>query len=135
MAVAQDSSGSVVGGDLFTLAKEGDTEKVRALISQGVDVNSSNANGETPLHAASVKNNQPIVMLLLQAGANPNTATINGWTPLHSAARFGADNALSTLIQNGGDVNAINSAGQTPEALARAVGNIRTASMLKYYTR
>lgn len=124
-----------VSGDVFLAARDGDVNKVRALLAQGANPNLSNDNGETPLHAAAVKNHQGVILVLIQHDADVNATTVKGWTPLHSAARFGADISLSTLLSNGADASATTIDGQTAEALARSSGHVRTASLLKYHSK
>jgi hypothetical protein len=125
----------VLGGNLFEAAKSGDFDTVRALLSQGANPNGTNGDGETPLHAAASANHQQVAMLLIQKGGNVNATTTGGWTPLHSAARFGAFQVVSSLISNGANLSATNKDGRTPEDLARAVNNVRMASLIRYHTK
>ena len=107
---------AVVHGDLFEAAKAGDTATIQGLLDQGANVNSTNKQGETPLHAAASADQSQVAMLLIQKGANVNSTTTGGWTPLHTAARFGATKVLTLLIAKGANVSAVNADGRTPEA-------------------
>jgi ankyrin repeat protein len=124
---------AVVHGDLFDAAKTGDLATIRGLLDQGANANSTNKQGETPLHAAASANQSQVAMLLIQKGANVNSTTVGGWTPLHTAARFKATQVLTLLIAKGANLNAVNADGRTPEQLARAVKNVRMASLLRYH--
>jgi len=124
---------AVVHGDLFDAAKAGDTATIQGLLDQGANANSTNKQGETPLHAAASADQSQVAMLLIQKGANVNSTTIGGWTPLHTAARFGATKVVTLLISKGANVSAVNADGRTPEALASAVNNVRMASLLRYH--
>ena len=124
---------AVVHGDLFDAAKAGDLATIRGLLDQGANPNSTNIQGETPLHAAASANQHQVAMLLIQKGANVNSTTVGGWTPLHTAARFGAAQVLALLIAKGANLNAVNADGRTPEQLARAVNKVRMASLLRYH--
>ena len=89
-------------------AREGDTETLKALIESGVDVNSKDPTGNTPLHWAS---NSETAELLISLGADIDARDEYGHTPLHDA-----DNAdvADTLVAHGADVNAVDSGGDTP---------------------
>ena len=126
---------AVVHGDLFEAAKAGDVATIQGLLSQGANVNSTNKQGETPLHAAASANQSQVASLLIQKGANVNSTTTGGWTPLHTAARFKATQVLTLLMSKGANVNAMNADGRTPEALATAVNNVRMASLLRYHAK
>jgi TonB family protein len=55
---------------LLRAAADGDTHRLRALLIQGADVNSTNGAGQTPLMLAAAFNRQDVVNLLLKARAN-----------------------------------------------------------------
>ena len=55
---------------LLRAAADGDTPRLRALLIQGADVNSTNGAGQTPLMLAAAFNRQGVVNLLLKARAN-----------------------------------------------------------------
>ncbi len=56
-------------GDIWTAAKEGNTEAVKKHIAAGADVNAKNKRGMTPLHHAAIKGREEIVELLIASGA------------------------------------------------------------------
>ena len=64
-------------------------EAVLRLISQGFDVNASQADGATALQWAAYHRDADLVTLLLDAGADPSIANRNGSTPMWLAANQG----------------------------------------------
>ena len=115
---------------LFEAAKAGNTQRVSALLNQGANVNASNANGETALHAAASRDQVAVAQLLIQRGANINSQTTQGWTPLHSAARFGKT-AVTQLLVNRNAQNLRNNQGKTAIQLAQQTKQHATVQILK----
>ncbi len=115
---------------LFDAAKSGNTQHVSSLLSQGANVNASNANGETALHAAASRDQVAVAQLLIQRGANINSQTTQGWTPLHSAARFGKT-AVTQLLINRNAQNLRNNQGKTAIQLALQTKQHATVQILK----
>ena len=64
-------------------------ETVRAALAQPVDVNATNRNGDTSLHAAALLGYDPVVKLLAEKGANLSVKNNRGVTPLSSLAGRG----------------------------------------------
>jgi len=87
------------------------------VIDKGVDVNTKDKDGYTPLHLA---NNIEFTKLLIARGADVNANNKNGSTPLHMAVftRKGRKEIVEILIANGADVNSKDIYGQTPLSLA-----------------
>ncbi|XP_078666144.1 uncharacterized protein LOC144908438 [Branchiostoma floridae x Branchiostoma belcheri] len=83
----------------------GDEDRVKTLLQAGVQVNTENSEGETPLWGAVRGGHSNIVKLLLQKGANPNTVDINGSTPLLHATSLGYREVCRALVCGGADVN------------------------------
>ena len=83
----QDASGASV---LVVAAHSGHSELARMLVERGADPNAAGA-GYTPLHAAVLRGDAPLVKALLAKGANPDTPLEAG-TPVR---KYGVDYALS----------------------------------------
>ncbi len=68
--------------DWYAAIENDDLNQVKEFIDSGVDVNTPDADGDTPLTMASIFCNYNIVKLLLEAGADPNIPNSKGDTPL-----------------------------------------------------
>ncbi|KAF2121268.1 ankyrin repeat-containing domain protein [Lophiotrema nucula] len=85
----------------------------RALQSQLYD--NADLLGRTPLHLASLKENESLVQELLRAGANPSHPTILGHTPLHYAAASKSLPVCRKLLGiEGIDINWMDKLGNAP---------------------
>ena len=118
---------------LHSAAYYGDLEMVQVLIECGVDVNSKNSVGSTPLDFASLggRQNEPrVARLLIEHGANPNTRDMVGSTPLHRASRGGRIEVLRLLIEHGADVEVKDDKGRTPLDVALGEEVIKLLSEL-----
>ena len=62
-------------------------QKLVSLQSSGVGMNSSSADGFTPLHVAALHGRGALVSLLIRHGANINARNSQGVTPLHLACQ------------------------------------------------
>jgi ankyrin repeat protein len=100
-------------------ARDGDNERLLALLEQGARVNRGNSNGGTPLMYAALSGNPETVGLLLAHGAKVNAAASNGWTALMIAAVKGHARAAQVLLEQGALANRPDVYGWTP--LMRAV--------------
>lgn len=76
-----------LGGELLAATKEGDTGRVRLLLSQKASANSKEKkSGHSPLHIAASEGRLALVPLLLSKRASPNRKDEDGNTPLFLAA-------------------------------------------------
>src|SRR6266849_1071374 len=108
LLVTMAGAAAAAGPDLRLLnaAAEQDKATVRALLKQGVDVNSARADGVTALLWAAHWDDLDTVDLLLRAGAKVNAADDHGVTPLAQACE-NADLALvEKLLTAKADANA-----------------------------
>jgi ankyrin repeat protein len=78
---------------------------VQVLLECGVDVNTKNAYGHTPLDFA-LSRVQPneVALLSIAQGADPNTRNMKGFTPLHRAAENGWIEIVRLLIEHGANI-------------------------------
>jgi ankyrin repeat protein len=113
-----------VGAAAFVdAAMNGNREAVRALLKDGADVNTTQADGMTALHWAAQKGDVELAKVLLYASANLKATTrIGGYTPLLIASRNGDAAMIETLVGAGADANATTVNGTTPLMLASAAG-------------
>ena len=109
---------------LVTAAAEQDTAAVRALISDGVDVNAARADGATALLWAAHWDDVAMAARLIEAGADVNAADDHGVTPLERAAENASLAMLETLLGAGADANAAQASGLTPLMVAAHTGNV-----------
>jgi len=115
---------------LIDAARAGNREAVRALLTQGTDVNAPEADGTTALHWAVRANEIEIVQALLRAGARANVANRNRITPLSLAALNGTRSVVEALVEAGADVNALLPQGQTALMMAARAGHVDAVDVL-----
>jgi ankyrin repeat protein len=107
---------------LADAAEKLDRSKVRALISQRVDVNAPQPDGMTALHWAAYQDDLDLATLLLRAGANVKAASRYGVTPLSLACTNGNGAIVELLLKAGADPNAPLPGGETPLMTAARTG-------------
>ncbi len=124
LAFSTRTHAAPVGAVAFVdAAMNGNREAVRALLKDGVDVNTTQADGMTALHWAAQKGDVELAKMLLYASANLKATTrIGGYTPLLIASKNGDAAMIDTLTQSGADANASTMNGTTPLMLASAAG-------------
>ena len=86
-------------------------ELARYLVSQGLNINTQNAYGRTPLYTHSTVG-APLVAVLLELGADVNLANNDGCTPLFTALANARVATVKLLIEHGADINHKNQAKQ-----------------------
>lgn len=91
---------------LHFAAADGDLEQIKALLSEGYDLNAFDKDlGKTPLHYAAQNNHIQAVQLLIQAGAdvNANDPSKIGNTPLSEIVQTCSYEMAKILIDAGSD--------------------------------
>jgi ankyrin repeat protein len=114
-------------------AEVGSITVMRFLVEElGADVNGANADGCTPVFAASMKGHVNLVRYLaVTLGADINKADQNGATPLHGAAQEGHLDLLQCLMKElGANVNQTSVKGITPLIQATYFENLNVAQFL-----
>jgi ankyrin repeat protein len=104
---------------------------VNLLLSHGADVNAKDKFGLTPLHWATLHDNEVSADVLLAHGADVNAKDDEvGNTPLIIAAGQGYEDVTKLLLAKGADVNASDNKG-TPLAWAMHTGHNKIAGLLR----
>ncbi|KAI7811273.1 cyclin-dependent kinase inhibitor 2A [Triplophysa rosa] len=119
--------------ELTKAAATGNTVRVQFLLSKGVNVNSVNRFGRTPIQVM-MMGNTPLAHLLLEHGADPNVPDPGtGSTPLHDAARTGFLDTLKLLICFSADPKATDNNNLLPVDVARQTGNLDVVEFLNRF--
>lgn len=87
---------------LYTAAYFGDHETVLALLLKGADVNGTNDDGWTPLHAASAQGHLRCIQIMVEDfKAKVNVLNQQGTTPIFHATIGGRRKIVDYLFNNG----------------------------------
>ena len=105
-------------------------EAVRALMKEGVDVNTPRVDGVTALLWAAHWNDLDTVERLVRAGAKVNAADDHGVTPLMRACENANVAIVEKLLAAGSNANAAQSNGVTPVMMASRTGNVNIVKAL-----
>ena len=89
---------------LIDYCKQGDVHNMMRLISSGASVNSSDIQGETPVHVAASTGRLPVLKYLVSEGGRIYVRDIKGQQPVHKAASGGHVAALEFLMHKGNHI-------------------------------
>src|SRR6266851_992276 len=109
---------------LVAAAQERNIAGMKALISEGVDVNTRRADGATALFWAAHWDDAEAMDMLLRAHARVNISDDHGVTPLDLACENGDAAIVKKLLAAGADAKHAQSNGVTPLATAARTGNV-----------
>jgi ankyrin repeat protein len=98
-------------------------EDLRLLLQEGVDINQTAEDGNTPLAVAAFHGDIPVAEFLVEHGADTNLSTVQGAPPLYWAARNGHVRIVHLLCRHGADPNQQAQDGLTPLACAALEGH------------
>lgn len=115
---------------LVGAAANQDAAAVRALVRQGVDINTARPDGTTALLWAAHWDDREMVTLLLDAGADPNAGDDHGVTPLMRAAENASLTMAELLLTAGADASAAQTSGLTSLMMAARTGNAQVVRAL-----
>ena len=123
--------------NIWKAASSGNDERINILLDEGINIDSRDKYGFTPLILASSKTRSSssldTVKLLLDKGADINARTDSGYTALmHSVGTTNSTSSLDTvklLLDNGADINAKTNSGTN--ALILSAGNSNNTSSLE----
>jgi ankyrin repeat protein len=124
-------TGIAANSAIADAAKARDVAAVKAMLTNGGDVNAAQGDGMTALHWAATHGDAALTQMLLAAGANIRATTrLGGITALHIASQGGHANVVAALIAAGADANAATSTGATAVMLAARAGSTDTVTRL-----
>lgn len=115
---------------LFTAAREGSLEVVKALLNAQAKVNARNEHGDSAIMVAALNGHLPVVKALRDAGAVINQP---GWTPLLYAVINGHEAVIDYLLSSGADVASTAPNGTTAIMLATREHKFETVKLLLDY--
>jgi ankyrin repeat protein len=106
--------------------------KIKELLQvSGIDINTQDKSGYSPLHLAVKLCNQALITTLLAKGANVNTINNQRATPLHTAIEKGDQASIKALLTiENINLNAKDRSGKTPLHRAILEGNKEAIKML-----
>jgi ankyrin repeat protein len=91
--------------NLVEAVADNDTNRAKALLAEGVDINAAGEAGLTPLIWMIGQHNNKAIHLLLELGADPNKSWQQGENPVYMAASDGNLPLLTMLLDYHGDPN------------------------------
>lgn len=95
--------------------------------SQALDVNASNADGETPLMMAALRGDFDWALRLLDRGAKVHQ---DGWSPIHYAATGPQVRVVGLLLDRGASIDALSPNRSTPLMMAARYGTQASVELL-----
>jgi ankyrin repeat protein len=109
--------------ELLVAAEKGDLNKIRNLLTLGINVDTRDADGFSALHIALIevksdKKQYEICKYLLERGINVNLPDKVGDTPLHIAVQHGNFDLTKLLISHGALTGCLNKDEKTAEQIA-----------------
>ncbi|XP_041355674.1 GA-binding protein subunit beta-1-like isoform X2 [Gigantopelta aegis] len=118
-----------LGKRLLDAAKRGETDTVRALMSNGAPF-TTDWLGTSPLHFAAQYGHCRTAEVLLRAGISRDARTKVDRTPLHVAAQEGHLEIVELLLSNSADVDAKDMLKMTPLHWATEKGHLQVIEVL-----
>jgi cytochrome c len=115
--------------EIHNAARSGDIQALRALLSQGEEIDKQSSEG-TALHVAISAGRKDIAELLIAEGADVNEEKALLGTALHIAALKGSADLAALLIAKGANIEATNNWGRTPLHMAAEFGHLEVVKVL-----
>jgi len=103
---------------VFVTASEGNNRALKTLLDQGIDIESRDSKGNTPLIVATMKNRIRTVKFLLSRGADINAVNKKGLSPIHIAIYKNKPSMVFELMERGANLSAQDANGHSPLHIA-----------------
>jgi len=91
--------------EMMYAAREGDSDKVVAMLNRGLDINACDYDKRTTLHLAAAEGNLKSAECLINEGANVHALDRYGKNPLHYAVTNNHATIADLLSRNGSELN------------------------------
>ena len=127
MLLAQNAD---VHESLQVASAKGHTQVCKLLLDYGIDIETEDSQGITPLIASCWYGDFEVVKLLLKRGANPSGGS-DVALPILAASEVGCLDCVRLLVEAGADVNWRSSEGVYALAVARREGHAEVVEFLK----
>jgi len=111
-------------------AERGDSSAVVAFLECGIDIDTRDERGWTPLMVSSFSGNEDVATLLIQKGADVHATDPAGYGPLHWSALNGFSTVIKLLLKKRAAVNAQSKHGLTPLLQAASRGHLLAVGQL-----
>lgn len=122
--------GSPRHATIHDAVRASDARDVEAHLAHGVDPDTRDERGMTPLHQAATYDDVAVAEVLIAAGADLNARDRRGDAPLAWACVFGAAEMVELLLDAGADVRALNDRGGAALNAAATYGHPELLEML-----
>lgn len=121
---------SIMTDALHRATEQQDTEQVKKLIKDGVDINAQDSQGRTPLMIAAYNEDYDTAKVLIKAGADVNIQDNMKNNPYLYASAEGYNDILRIIIGAGADTKITNRYGGTGLIPASEHGYVEVVDML-----
>lgn len=116
---------------IVEFARDSNMLEIQKLLDSGMDPNTQDSRGWSPLMWAAAKKNLDVVKLLLEHGADPNLVNYLGQVAIMYASRYGSYEIAKALVENGAIVNpTIKLINRPPLSEAASQGHLEIAILL-----
>ena len=119
-----------IAPEFFARISRGDMSAVVLFVNAGMDIDTPNEQGWTPLMVALFEGREEVALFLIKKGANVNFSDRSGYRPVHWAAFKGYTTVIDEIVTRSGDVNAETDYGWTALLQAASLGHVATVDCL-----